>query len=89
MEIRRILYGIVRNGDEILVGTKSEKKFLPFGKVKARNKICLYESEAKAMASVRFWVYLPGLMAGKNDRITVQAFEETLEAKGDEDESDL
>ena len=88
MTIRRILYGIVKNGEEILVGTKSEKKFLPFGKVKARNKICLYESEAKAMASVRDSVYLPGLMAGKSDRITVQAFEETLEAKEPEEDNE-
>ena len=80
MTIKRILYGIVKNGEEILVGAKGNMRFVPFGKVKARNQIRMYESAEKAQASIRDSWYLPELI-GKDDKITIEAFEETLEMR--------
>ncbi len=51
---------------------------MPFGEVTARNQIRLYESEAKAQASIRDSCYLPELV-GADDRITVERFDETLD----------
>jgi len=75
MYIKRKLYGVVTEDGKILVGNKITLRFIPFGEVKARDNVVLYESLKKAYSALNSSAYFDSLKKEKYDIIPI---EETL-----------
>lgn len=74
-DIERLRFWIVKDGNYILVGEKSNLRFVHFKNITSRHKIVMYESEKKAKAAMEHSWYMDRLQDGS---IEIVPFKETL-----------